>query len=46
VVDGVIRSRNSRDIEEENKQLVEKLNERENVIIRREARKKEMQKAH
>jgi ferric-dicitrate binding protein FerR (iron transport regulator) len=44
--DGVIRSRNSRDIEEENKQLVQKLNEMENEIKRRKARKKEMQKAH
>jgi Flp pilus assembly protein TadB len=44
--DGVIRSRNSRDIEEENKQLVQKLNEMENEIKRRKSRKKEMQRAH
>ena len=44
--DGVIRSRNSGDIEEENKQLVQKLNEMENEIKRRKARKKEMQRAH
>lgn len=46
VIDGVIRSRNSRDIEEENKQLLEKLNEMDNEIKRRKARKKQMQKAH
>jgi Flp pilus assembly protein TadB len=44
--DGVIRSRNSRNIEEENKQLVQKLNEMENEIKRRKSRKKEMQRAH
>jgi predicted RNase H-like nuclease (RuvC/YqgF family) len=44
--DGVIRSRNSRDIEEENKQLVQKLNEMENEIKRRKSRKEEMQRAH
>ncbi|KAK1628671.1 hypothetical protein QYE76_002986 [Lolium multiflorum] len=44
--DGVIRSRNYRDIEEENKQLVQKLNEMENEIKRRKSRKKEMQRAH
>ncbi|KAM0833873.1 hypothetical protein ACQ4PT_063990 [Festuca glaucescens] len=41
--EGVIRSRNFRDSEKENKQLLEKLNEMDNEIKRRKARKKEMQ---